>query len=156
MHTYINLYGLLFIFPNRRILILEHHLQKVSTHLHIYTFETSYFKKQGKRLPNLMHTYCFFMDCFSFLQIIRFIFWNTIYKMCLHIYTSTHLHIYTYLRLHISKSKVKVHRFGVLLYWVVILKILLSWKSKSASMKYFILLFVSGSSGENERYNNRK
>jgi hypothetical protein len=41
------------------------------------------------------------MDCSSFLQIIGSIFWNTIYKMCLHIYTSTHL------RLHISKSKVK-------------------------------------------------
>ena len=41
------------------------------------------------------------MDCSSFLQIVGFIFWNTIYKMCLHIYTSTHL------RLHISKSKVK-------------------------------------------------
>ena len=47
-----------------------------------------------------------------------------------------------------QNNKRKVHRFGVLLYCLVILKILLSWKSKSASKKYFILLFVSGSSGE--------
>ena len=33
----ITFYGLLSISPNRRILILEHHLQNVSTHLHNYT-----------------------------------------------------------------------------------------------------------------------
>ena len=47
-----------------------------------------------------------------------------------------------------QNNKRKVHRFGVLLYCLVILKILLSWEIKSASKKYFIWFWVSGSSGE--------
>jgi len=107
-HLYITFYGLLFISPNRRIHILEHHLQNVSTQLHIYTsthLRLHIVKSTQRSKVKGFHTACIlifiFMDCFSFLKIVGFIFWNTIYKMCPHIYTSTHL------RLHISKSKVK-------------------------------------------------
>ena len=79
-----------------------------STHLHIYTsthLRLHIVKSTPRSKVKGFHTACIlifiFMDCFSFLKIVGFIFWNTIYKMCLHIYTSTHL------RLHISKSKVK-------------------------------------------------
>ena len=47
-----------------------------------------------------------------------------------------------------QNNKRKVHRFGVLLYWVVILKILLSWETKVRARNILFGFWVSGSSGE--------
>ena len=55
-----------------------------------------------------------------------------------------------------QNNKRKVHRFGVLVYWVVILKILLSWGKKVRARNILFGLGFLDLQEKNVQYNNPK